>query len=211
MPQVLQVPAPTAVLLPRTQAFNRPIAESCGGLPVHSALGMGDLPDTVYRALRAMARRRFATPGGGHTLQPTALVNEAWLKLRPHFETAEPSPQFYRTAAEAMRQILIDHARRKKRIKRGGDARRDGGDVAEVADSGPAGDGREFDEVLRLNDALGRLEKLDPQAAEVVKLRVFAGLTVEQAAASMGIGERTVKRDWQFARAWLAKELSPPA
>ena len=168
---------------------------------------MGELSDSVYRALHAIARNRLAGPRPGHTLQPTALVNEAWLKLRGHFDGAEPSPAFFRTAAEAMRQVLIDHARRKKRIKRGGDARRDG-DVAELADSGSATSRSDFDEVLRLNDALTRLEALDPQAAEVVKLRFFTGLTVEQTAAAMGIGERTVKRDWQFARAWLAKALT---
>ena len=169
---------------------------------------MDDLTLTVYRQLHAIARNRLGGPRAGNTLQPTALVNEAWLKLRGHFGTAEPSPAFFRTAAEAMRQILIDHARRKKRVKRGGDVRRDGGDIAGVPDdTEPAGVSR-FDEVLLLNDALTRFERLDPQAAEVVKLRFFAGLTVEQTAAAMEIGERTVKRDWQFARAWLAKELA---
>lgn len=168
---------------------------------------------TVYDALRAMARNRLAAQNARHTLQPTALVHEAWLKLRGHFDPSDPSPAFFKTAAEAMRQILIDHARGKRRLKRGGgEARREPGEavnipeVAERTDDSAA----DFDQVLALNEAVTRLEGLDPQAAGVVKLRFFAGLSVEEAASAMGVSERTVKRDWQFARAWLAKELSAP-
>jgi RNA polymerase sigma factor (TIGR02999 family) len=171
---------------------------------------MSDLAETVYRELRAIARRRLVGREAGLTLQPTALVNEAWMKLKGHFDMAAPTPAFYKTAAEAMRQVLIDHARRKNAAKRGGGRRDAGADVGEVAAVEPGGD-IAMDEVSALNEALSRLEKLDAQAAEVVKLRFFCGLSVEQAAAAMGISERTVKRDWQFARAWLAKELAASA
>jgi RNA polymerase sigma factor (TIGR02999 family) len=170
---------------------------------------VAEFAQTIYRQLHAIARRRLAGREFGHTLQPTALVSEAWLKLRDHFDMAEPSPAFFKTAAEAMRQVLIDHARRKKRLKRGGEIKRDGIEIGEVADvTGAAGE--DFDQVIALNDAVTRLESLDSQTAEVVKLRFYAGLTVEQTAEALGIGERTVKREWSFARAWLAKELSSP-
>jgi RNA polymerase sigma factor (TIGR02999 family) len=114
-----------------------------------------------------------------------------------------------------MRQVLIDHARGKRRVKRGGGASRDQGDVAELAGEPAAqSEGADFDEVLALDAAMERMRALDPQAAEVVKLRFFGGLSVEEIASALGVSERTVKRDWQFARAWLAKELSsfsPPS
>jgi RNA polymerase sigma factor (TIGR02999 family) len=166
---------------------------------------MGELSETIFRELHAMARQRLAAQRAGHTLQPTALVNEAWLKLRGHFQMDKPSPAFFKTAADAMRQILIDHARGKKRLKRGGGAQRDDRDIGEVADNSDPAD---FDQILSLNEALSRLEQLDAQSAEVVKLRFFCGLSVEETAEALGISDRTVKREWQFARAWLAKELA---
>ena len=169
---------------------------------------MSEFASTIYRELHAIARNRLANVQGGHTLQPTALVNEAWIKLRGGFNGAVASPEFFKTAAGAMRQILIDHARTKRRLKRGGEARRDGRDVADIVDPGGAND---LDQLLTLDDAVTRMERLDPQAAEVVKLRFFAGLSVEETAAALGVSERTVKRDWSFARAWLAKELATPA
>jgi len=166
---------------------------------------MGDFSQTIYRELHAMARKRLMDQRAGHTLQPTALVNEAWLKLRGHFDMARPSPAFFKTAAEAMRQILVDHARGKKRLKRGGDAKREDGVVIELAEASDAAD---FDQILSLNEAISRLEQLDSQAAEIVKLRFFAGLSVEDTAVALKISERTVKRDWKFARAWLRREMT---
>lgn len=168
---------------------------------------MGEFADTVYKELHAIARRRLAQQKAGHTLQPTALVNEAWMKLRGHFDMTEPSPVFFKTAAEAMRQILIDHARGKKRLKRGGGAQRADAEVDEIPEIAELSDATDFDQILSLNEALSRFETMDPQAAEVVKLRFFGGLSVEETASALDISERTVKRDWQFARAWLAKEL----
>lgn len=159
-----------------------------------------DLSDTVYQELRAIARARLASQKPGHTLQATALVNEAWMKLRGHF-TEQSGPAFFKTAAEAMRQILIDHARSKARLKRGGAVQRELADVAEFGGDDDA------EEILALNDVICRLEERDPQAAQVVKLRFFAGLSVEETAAALGISDRTVKREWQFARAWLFDQL----
>ena len=167
---------------------------------------MDELAETIYQELRALARMRLAGQNAGHTLQPSALVNEAWMKLRGQFGTSGPTPVFFKTAAEAMRRILIDHARSKRRLKRGGGAKRDGREVADLA--ADLYDAADFDRVLDLNEALSRLEALDGESASVVKLRFFAGLSVEEAAAALGISERTVKRDWLFARTWLAKELA---
>ena len=171
---------------------------------------MSGLDESVYRELHALARRRLGGQRQGHTLQPTALVNEAWLKLNGSAHSVLPSAVFVKTAAAAMRQILVDHARARGRLKRGGGARAAVGvEVGDLADSSGGSDA-DPDQLLCLDDALSRLERLDPQAADVVKLRFFAGRSVEETAATLDISERTVKRDWQFARAWLAKELSEP-
>jgi RNA polymerase sigma factor (TIGR02999 family) len=164
----------------------------------------GPLTAQVYEQLRVIAQARLQTQASGHTLQATALVNEAYLKLRDHPSIVGDGPaDFYRAAALAMRQILIDHARGKGRVKRGGGAgvRRELVDVAQLAadDDG--------DQILAVDEAIERLAAEDPAAAEVVRLRFYAGLSVEETAATMGVSERTVKRDWQFARAWLYREL----
>jgi RNA polymerase sigma factor (TIGR02999 family) len=166
--------------------------------------GEARLNREAYDQLRAMARARLMQQRAGHTLQPTALANEAWMKLRGHFDMAEPSPAFFKTAAEAMRQILIDHARAKQSLKRGGDMKREDGlsVVAAVADESDSSDP---DQILAMNDAIAELEQLDAQAAAVVKLRFFVGLSVEETASALGISDRTVKREWQFARTWLAE------
>src|SRR5262245_34531008 len=156
----------------------------------------------VYDELRQLAAQRLAGEGPGHTLQPTALVHEAFLKL------VGPDPQrpwngrvhFFAAAAEAMRRILIDHARRKHRARRGGGTKRveldDMDDIELVAESGA-------DELLALDEALAELAAADPRRAELVRLRYFAGLTLEQAAELLGISRATADRHWAFARAWL--------
>jgi RNA polymerase sigma factor (TIGR02999 family) len=159
----------------------------------------------VYDQLRAIARRRLAGEAAGHTLQATALVHEAYVKLsgNPSIFQLEKA-RFMFAAAEAMRRILIDHARTRKRAKRGGPAvrRQPLLDVADLAgDVDP-------DQTLALDEAIRRLQEQDAQAARVVELRFFAGLSVEETAEVLGVSPRTVKRDWAFARAWLYEALS---
>src|SRR3954452_7250557 len=161
-----------------------------------------DLSTKIHEQLRQIATVRLASQKPGHTLQATALVHEAYLKLRHHpsLFTADPA-HFYRVAAEAMRQILIDHARARASQKRSGGNRRAVADVAELAaDQDPA-------EIMALEEAIRRFEQVEPRAAEIIKLRFFAGLTVEETAEVTGLSVRTVNREWTFARAWLYRAL----
>ena len=176
---------------------------------VLSAIEAGDpqaaeqLLPLVYDELRRLAAQRLAGEGPGHTLQPTALVHEAYLKL----VGADPQQpwngrvHFFAAAAEAMRRILIDHARRKRRARRGGGKKRvelgDMDDIEMVAERGQA------DDLLALDEALTQLAAADPRRAELVRLRYFAGLTLEQAAKLLGISRATADRHWAFARVWL--------
>ena len=179
-----------------------------------SAIEAGDpqaaeqLLPLVYDELRRLAAQRLAGEGPGHTLQATALVHEAYLQL----VGADPQQpwngrgHFFAAAAEAMRRILIDHARRKHRARRGGGMKRvepgDLDDIAMVAANGRA------DELLALDEALTQLAVADPRRAELVRLRYFAGLTLEQAAELLGISRATADRHWAFARAWLYDAMS---
>ncbi len=161
-----------------------------------------ELLESVYDELKVMARRHMAQERGDHTLQATALVNEAYMRLVGD----EPVPwenraHFFAAAAESMRRILIDHARKKGRQKRGGDRRRVAMDVLELAREGDEQD------ILALDEALTRLDTDDPRAAMVVRLRFYAGLSVEQTARVMGVSERTIMREWRFARASLFRAL----
>jgi RNA polymerase sigma factor (TIGR02999 family) len=160
----------------------------------------------VYDQLRAIAQQRLAQEAPGHTLQATALVHEVYLKLRNRDSLfTSDKPRFLIAAAEAMRRILIDHARTRGRLKRGGPtAKRNIADVSDVADLASDHDPAQ---IMALDEAIHRLEQEDAQAARVVKLRFYAGLSVEEAADALGISPRTVKRDWQFARAWLYRTL----
>jgi RNA polymerase sigma factor (TIGR02999 family) len=157
----------------------------------------------VYDELRRLAAVKLVQEAKGQTLQATALVHEAYLRLvggqTPHFETRG---HFFTAAAEAMRRILIDRARGKGRQKRGGGARRLELNELDLASPPPNED------LLALDEALTRLEAEDCVKAELVKLRFFAGLTDEQAAAALGISRATAARYWAFARAWLFHELT---
>jgi len=169
-------------------------------VPGHS--NDGQLLSQVYDQLRAIARARLAHESPGHSLQATELVHEAYLKLRGNLSAREADrARFFHLAAEAMRRILIDHARGKGRAKRGAGAKRSAADVAELASD------QDPDEILALDDAIHRLEEQEPETARIVKLRFFAGLTVPEVAEIAGISERSVKREWQYARAWLFREL----
>jgi RNA polymerase sigma factor (TIGR02999 family) len=157
----------------------------------------------VYEELRKLAAARMANESAGHTLQPTALVHEAWLRLAGKDADVQFANRahFFAAAAEAMRRILIERARRKSAEKRGGDWQRidlDKVDVAVDADDGT---------LLLVNEALEKLAKEDANAAEMAKLRFFGGLTLEEAAQVLGVTKRTADRYWAFARVWLFDEM----
>jgi RNA polymerase sigma factor (TIGR02999 family) len=157
----------------------------------------------VYDELRALARYRMAQEQVGHTLQPTALVHEVYLKLGGEQKFANRAHYFH-AAAEAMRQILIDHARKRDAGKRGGGMQRVPLNVLDLAALPESG------EILAFEDAIVRLESESPQAAAVVRQRFYAGLTVEETAEALGLSPRTVNREWTFARAWLFRTLQEP-
>jgi RNA polymerase sigma factor (TIGR02999 family) len=161
------------------------------------------LLDIFYSELRLMAASQLARERSSHTLQPTALVNEFYLRLI----ASEPPmvrgrEHFLALAAEAMRRILVEHARKRRRRKRGGGRERVELSHVELAVQGKA------PEIISLDRVLSRLEAMDPRLAEVVKLRCFAGLTIAEAACALGVSARTVDRDWMVAKAWLKAELA---
>ena len=161
----------------------------------------------MYRELRALGASFFQQRGAGHTLQPTALVHEAYLRIVRHDKPEwSGKAHFFGVAAKAMRQILSNHAKGKARKKRGGDWHRVTLDRA-VALSDSV---RDID-LVGLDEALGRLELLDARQARVVELRFFAGLTVDDVAMVLAVSPRTVELDWRMARLWLRRELSTGA
>jgi RNA polymerase sigma factor (TIGR02999 family) len=172
------------------------------------AIGRGDpkaaneLLPLVYEELRKLAASKMAREAPGQTLQPTALVHEAWLKL-----ASQQNQQFanrahyFAAAAEAMRRILVDNARRKSARRHGGGQARV--DLQEIQIAAPVAD----DQLLALNEALDKLAALDQPKAELVKFRYFAGMSLQEAATMLGISEATAKRWWSYTRAWLYTEL----
>jgi len=162
-----------------------------------------ELLPLVYDELRRLAARRLAGERQGHTLQPTALVHEAWLKVSGRDERAWQGKQhFFAAAAEAMRRILVDYARRRRAAKRGSDANRL--DLDELSIPAPAPD----DQLLAVHEAVARFEMVDARKAELVKLRYFVGLTFEEAAGVLGIAVPTAKQWWAYARAWLRVQIA---
>lgn len=163
----------------------------------------GSLFPLVYDELRALAAARLRQEGKSHTLQPTALVHEVFLKLGSH-QGFRGRDHFLCVAVEAMRRVLIDHARAKKAAKRGG-----GDAPTSLTLIGPLVDERRPDQVdlLALDDALTRLESLSERHLRIVELRFFGGLTIEQTAGALGLAPKTVEAEWTFVRAWLRKEL----
>jgi RNA polymerase sigma factor (TIGR02999 family) len=158
----------------------------------------------VYNELRQLAAAKLAQEKPGQTLQATALVHEAWLRVAGNEATAwEGRRHFFAAAAEAMRRILIDNARRKQAIRRGGGLRR----TALEVDDLPIAAGAPDEELLAVHEALDALAAHDRRKAELVKLWYFAGLTLEEAGAALDVSERTAKRDWAYARAWLYREI----
>jgi RNA polymerase sigma factor (TIGR02999 family) len=162
-----------------------------------------ELLPAVYAELRRLAARHLSREMPGQTLEPTALVHEAYLRLVGNADSRwQNRGHFFAAAAEAMRRILIDRARQKKRLKREGTRKRlDLNQIDKVLEAPP-------DELLALDEALGNLRRDDPVKAELIKLRFFAGLSVEQAAQVLGISRATADRYWRFARAWLYHELT---
>src|SRR5215471_16105610 len=178
-----------------------------------TALEQGDakasdeLLPLVYNELRRMAAHKMSSEPAGHTLQPTALVHEAWLKLVDSPSRSwQNRAHFFGAAAEAMRRLLIARARRKQTQRRGAGAAHLDVDQLEIASPIPQ------ERMLALDEALNRFAAAEPQQAELVKLRYFVGLRIEEAAEVLGISEATAKRWWAYARAWLYNEISeqPP-
>jgi RNA polymerase sigma factor (TIGR02999 family) len=156
----------------------------------------------VYDEFRALARHYLAQERANHTLQPTALVHEAYMKLVDQTRVDwQGRSHFFAVAAQAMRRILVDHARSRQRDKRGG------GRARVVLDEAVALSPQKDEDVLALDEALERLAALDPRQAKVVELRFFGGLSVEEVAEALKVSKRTVEGDWTFARAWLSREL----
>lgn len=162
-----------------------------------------ELLPLVYDELRKLAAARMANEAAGHTLQPTALVHEAWLRLSKDPDARwEDRGHFFAAAAEAMRRILVENARRKLALKR--NAGHERVPLEDITIAATADD----ETVTLMNDALERLAAEDPGVAELIKLRFFIGLTHEEAARALGIPERSARRDWAFGRAWLFREIN---
>ena len=172
-----------------------------------------DLPPlaaTIYGHLRAIAQHQMNAERPGNTLSATALVHEAYLRLGDSDVARSGGKEaFYRAAAQAMRRILIERARARNRVKRGGGVARIPleaiGDIADL----DAFDQQHGDGIVAFEEVFRRLEEHEPQVAEVVRLRFFAGLSVPETAAALGISERTVNNRWAYSRAWLAREIQP--
>ena len=170
------------------------------------AMGRGEnrtseeLIPLVYDELRRLATMRMARESAGQTLQPTALVHEAWVRLvEDHSRTWQNRAHFFGAASEAMRRILIERARRKSRLKHGGDQERIDVETLDLAAALPD------EKILLVDEALERLKTEDPETAQVVVLKFFGGLTNEEIVQITGTSDRTVRRQWDYAKAWLFK------
>jgi RNA polymerase sigma factor (TIGR02999 family) len=186
---------------PSTGTVTR-LLNDAGAGDAHAAASLLPL---VYKQLRALAARRMRQERPDHTLQATALVHEAYLQLVDEADIRRWDDRwhFFAAAAEAMRRILIDKARRRGSLKRGGRARRVSLEQMEVTVDDPP------DDLLALDDALTQFAETHPEKAQLVKLRYFAGLTMEEAAQAMGMSARTARRNWAYARAWLFSRIVP--
>ncbi len=167
-----------------------------------SPLAAKELLPLVYDELRRLAGHKMSAESGGHTLQATALVHEAWMRLAGADQPAwDNRGHFFAAAAEAMRRILVEHARRKQSQKRGSGVAHEELDEASIVLTAPP------DELLAVHDALDRLAEEDPQAAELVKLRYFVGMTMDEVAAAMNMSKRTAEGIWTYAKAWLGRAI----
>lgn len=165
-----------------------------------------ELLTVVYDELRRLAAAKMARESAGHTLQPTALVHEVWLRLGGENQPAWANrAHFFAAAAEGMRRILIENARRKRAVRHGGELKKVSASETGFDIAGTTGSD---EELLLVNEALDLLAAHDPRKAELVKQKYFVGLTLEEAAETLGISHRTAKRDWAYAQAWLFNEVS---
>jgi RNA polymerase sigma factor (TIGR02999 family) len=161
-----------------------------------------ELLPLIYMELRKIAAVKMASESSGHTLQATALVHEAWLRLAGAEGAGwRNRAHFFGAAAEAMRRVLVDHARRKRSQKRGGASERVELNESTLVLAAPP------DELLAVDEALGELAKEDPAAAELVKLRYFVGMTMEEAATALGLSKRTAESLWTYAKVWLHRAI----
>lgn len=184
---------------PSPQAVTRLLNEVQGG----SQAAYEQLLELVYETLRTMARQRLRKAQPGQTLQATALVHEAWMRMGDGTDQGWQSRQhFFATAARAMRDIVVEQARRRKRAKHGGDQER-----VEFSTDLLSANGSKAVDVIALDDALTSLEASYERPARIVMLRTFAGATIEEIAEMLEISKRTVDREWLFARTWLRREL----
>ena len=172
-----------------------------------AAVGNGDpaaaaeLLPLVYDELRRLAHQRMAGEPSGLTLQPTALVHEAYIRLLGDQQVQwDNRGHFFSAAAEAMRRILVERARKAQRLKHGGDRKRIDLNAQEIPDDRPTS-------MIAMDEALTRLQAIDPRKGQIIMLRYFAGLSIEDTASALGISKTTVKDEWSFARAWLYREL----
>lgn len=163
-----------------------------------------DLLPIVYGELRRLAAHKMAGESSGHTLQATALVHEAWLRMvgGEQQQQWQNRSHFFAAAAESMRRILVEHARRKQSLKRGGGADHEELNEAAIVLTAPP------DELLAVHEALDQLAAQDPSAAELVKLRYFVGMTMEEAASALNLPKRTAENLWTYARVWLHRRIS---
>lgn len=182
------------------------VTRTLGRVQQGSSKAAEELLPLVYEELRRLAAHKMAQQSPGHTLQATALVHEAWLRLTTDGQASwEDRQHFFRAAAEAMRCILVDRARQRKALKHGGDLRRT--ELPESAIAQPSSD----DGLVAVHEALNALAQHDPVSAELVKLRFFVGLSMAEAAEALGLPLRSAERLWTFAKAWLRKTMSGDA
>ena len=181
--------------LAHTTSLVRTVAEG-------DRLAADQLMTELYGEFRSRARRYLDREPSGHTLQPTALVNEVYLKLVDQTQVDwKGRTHFFAIGAQVMRRVLVDHARRKGRVKRGGELRRAEMDVSLIS-------ARSAADVLAVHEAIEDLEQLDPRQARIVELRFFGGLSVAEVAEVLGLSRRTIEAEWTMIRAWLRRRLS---
>lgn len=189
---------------PNQNALTQLLGKARGG----DKAAEGEILDLAYAELRQLARAVFSRERKDHTLQPTALVHEAWLRLSSNLEDLDSRRQFFVIAGRVMRQVLVDHARRHAAEKRGGGRRRVTFDTDLPGGSGESSDGIDL---VALDDTLRQLRELNPRHADIVELRLFSGMTIPETAEVLGVSPRTIDTEWAAIKAWLRIELADPA